>query len=66
VGLYFLQVHLAAHELVNGRIQVPKGVINPPASPTEDQVKAAPQAEELFRILQELFEKFSEANPEAF
>src|SRR5208282_3259713 len=29
-GIYLLQVHLALHELINGKVYVPKGVINPP------------------------------------
>lgn len=66
VGIYFLQVTLAAHEFLNGRIQIPKGVVNPPPSPTEDQMKDTPQAEEVFKIVQDLFMKFREANPESF
>ena len=65
-GIYLLQVHLALHELVNGKVRVPKGVISPPVPPTEDQEKALPQAKEFFKIIQELFRQFSEANPESF
>lgn len=66
VGIYFLQFQLALHELVHGKVYVPKGVISPPVPPTEDQEKTEPLARKAFEILQELFRRFSEANPEAF
>jgi hypothetical protein len=66
VGLYFLQVHLAVHEMLNGKIHIPKGVIGPPVPPTEDQEKTVPHAKEAFTIIQGMFKNFSEANPEAF
>jgi hypothetical protein len=65
VGIYLLQLHLAVHEMENGKVHVPKGVINPPAPPTEDQEKTVPHAREAFKIIQELFKKFTEANPES-
>lgn len=66
VGIYFLQIHLAVHEIVNGKVQVPKRVISPPVPPTEDQEKEDPRTRKLFEVAQELFRRFSEDNPEAF
>jgi len=65
-GIYLLQLHLAFHEAVNGKVYVPKGIINPPVPPTEDQEKTLPHAREVFEFVQKLFKQFSEANPEAF
>jgi hypothetical protein len=65
-GIYLLQIHVAVHEMVNGKIRIPKGVINPPVPPTEDQEKTVPHAKEAFTIIQELFRQFCEANPESF
>lgn len=65
VGIYFLQFHLAAHEFMNGKVAVPKGIVTPPPLPTEDQEKD-PRVKKLFEYLQEHFKKFSELNPEGF
>ena len=65
-GIYFLQLHLAAHEILHGKVQVPKGVINAPVPPTEDQEREDPRTRKLFELAQELFRQFSEANPESF
>jgi hypothetical protein len=65
-GLYFLQLHLAVHELINGKVNVPKGVVPLPKPPTEDQLKTLEHANEVFELARELFKRFSEANPEAF
>jgi len=66
VGIYLLQFHLAVYEKLYGKVTVPKGVINPPIPPTEDQQKENPHSRKIFEALQELFRRFSEANPEAF
>lgn len=66
VGIYFLQVQLAFHEIANGKVHVPKGVINPPLPPTEDQEKDAPLTRKIYDHVQEIFRQFREANPEAF
>lgn len=66
VGIYFLQYHLAVHEIINGKVNVPKGVISPPVPPTEDEEKEDPRTRKAFEALKELFRQFSEANPEAF
>src|ERR1039458_6259205 len=42
VGIYFLQFHLAVHEQLFGRVFVPKGIVNQPHPPTEDQEKNDP------------------------
>jgi hypothetical protein len=65
-GIYFLQIHLAVHEIFNGRVNVPRGVIRPPVPPTEEQEREDPRARKAFEAAQELFRRFSEANPESF
>jgi len=65
-GIYFLQIHLAVHEILNGKVHVPRGVIMPPVPPTEEQEKEDPRARKAFEAAQELFRRFSEANPESF
>jgi hypothetical protein len=66
VGIYLLQYHLALHEIMCGKVQVPKGVISPPMPPTEDQEREDPRAVKTYEALEELFRRFCEANPEAF
>jgi hypothetical protein len=66
VGIYLLQVNLALHEIVNGKVYAPKGVITPPVPPTEDQENTFPAARKVFDQLQEIFRQFRESNPEAF
>jgi hypothetical protein len=66
VGIYLLQYHLALHEAINGKVQVPKGVISAPVPPTEDKEREDPRARKVYEAVQGLFRRFSEANPEAF
>jgi hypothetical protein len=61
--LYFLQFHLIDHEMLHGRIFIPKGVIPHPFPP----VVEAPTDEtgkKTLEAVQEMFRQFSESNPE--
>jgi hypothetical protein len=62
---YYLQVHLAAHELDHGRITIPKGVIVDIPAPTKEQIKEYPNAVQLHNIWSKLHDDFLTANPEA-
>jgi hypothetical protein len=62
---YYLQVHLAAHELDYGRITLPKGVVVDVPPPTRDQIKEYPNAVQLHQIWNKLRSEFLSANPEA-
>jgi hypothetical protein len=68
VLVYFFQTQLAAQEILNGRVVVPKGVIARPSPPSEAIAKSVPEgiAQKTFDTIKELFRQFSESNPEAF
>jgi hypothetical protein len=62
---YFLQIHLAAYETVNGRIKIPKNVINPATPPDKETVTKEPQTVELYKAMIKVYDEFMAANPEA-
>jgi hypothetical protein len=64
--VYLLSANLLVYEIVNGKVNFPKGVIIPPTPPTEDQEKHIPRSKEAFELAQEMFEKLVADNPEGF
>jgi hypothetical protein len=64
--VYLLNANLCVYEILNGKIILPKGIINPPAAPTEDQERNFPRAREAFEFAREMFRKLVVENPETF
>ena len=64
---YFLGMHLASHEINNGRIQIPPGIIGPISEhPPAEVVKLAPpKMEEVHEALKKIYQDFISENPEA-
>ncbi|SRR6266446_7105866 len=57
--VYWLRGQIEAHELTNGKIQVPPPVIPPPLPPiTEEIKKSEPNAEAVYAIFSRLREEF--------
>jgi len=65
VLLYFLQIHLATYETLNGRIKVPGGVINPVSSPDKEMAQDYPSSVDIYKVMNKIYEDFMAANPEA-
>jgi hypothetical protein len=63
---YFLDSHLAAHEIMNGRIIIPLNVIPPvlPEAPKE-LLKDNPKLPEVVAVLKSKYDSFIAINPEA-
>jgi len=61
---YFLQIHLAAHEVALGRVAIPQGVIPDIPVPPRD-AKDPLQAQQLYKVWSQLHDAFLAANPEA-
>jgi len=60
--LYFIQFNLIDHEIVHGRVLVPKGVITDPNSIDVNNFNEP--AKKAVEAIKEMFKRFSEANPE--
>ncbi len=58
VGLYFLQVNLEIHELVNGKVTVPPNQIPPPANPVPVEMSNDPNAHKAKEIVERLRKEF--------
>lgn len=57
--IYWLRGQIEAHELKNGKIQIPPPVIPPPLPPlTEELKKTDPNAEEVYAIFNRLRDEF--------
>lgn len=55
VFLYFLRLQVAAHEMANGKINLPPGVIPPEIEkPTEEQLKQEPKAMEAYEAFKKI------------
>jgi len=66
VMIYFMQTHLLAHEIQNGRIMIPPNLILPiPEEPPKDALKQIPKLPEIHVALRKHYETFIAANPEA-
>lgn len=60
--IYWLRGQVEAHELANGRIQVPKGVIPPELPPMTDEIrKTDVNAEAVWEIFARLRKEFIES-----
>jgi probable addiction module antidote protein len=62
---YFLGVHLAAHEVHNGRVQIPSGIIPPIPDKTMPDFESDPKGRETHDAFKALYDDFIAANPEA-
>jgi hypothetical protein len=62
---YYLQIHLAIHELEYGRTTLPKGVIVDVPEPSPEMIKQYPQALEVYEAVLKLHDAFLASNPEA-
>ena len=62
---YFLGIHLAGHELHNGRVQIPTGII--PAVPDSLTADFAsdPKSQEIHDVFKAAYDEFIAENPEA-
>src|SRR2546428_96732 len=54
---YFLQINIALYEEVNGRIQMPKGVIPPAPEPPVGELAASEESERMYRFASDLHKK---------
>jgi hypothetical protein len=61
---YFLQIHLAAHEVALGRVQIAPNIIPNIPEPGKEE-KDLPKAKQLYEIWTKLHDDFMAANPEA-
>src|SRR5215471_14062574 len=56
---YYLGVHLAAHEAVYGKIDVPLTVMPPePQVPTQELLNINPQAQQIYELVKKLRDQF--------
>jgi len=63
---YFLQAHLAGHEIVNGRVIIPSNLIPPVGGEVPKEfVKDNPKLPEIVAALKANYDAFIVANPEA-
>jgi hypothetical protein len=63
---YFLDAQLAAHEMQNGRIQIPPNVIAPvPDELPKEIEKLDPRARQIWEVMKANYDSFIKANPEA-
>lgn len=66
VFAYFLESHLLAHEMQNGRVQIPSSIINPvPDEAPQDLIKDNPKLPAIHAELKKRYAAFIAANPEA-
>ena len=57
--VYWLKGQIEAHELKNGKVQIPPPIIPPPLPPlTEELKKTDPNAEEVYAIFNRLRDEF--------
>jgi len=62
---YFMQIHLAAHELDHGRVIIPTGIIPAVTEPDKETAKEWPNSMNLYKIWSKVHADFIAANPEA-
>jgi hypothetical protein len=62
---YLMQFHLLGHEGVNGRVVVPRSVVQPVPEHIPKAVENIPNAESTWAEMLGLYERFIAANPEA-
>ena len=62
---YFLGVHLASHEIHNGRVQIPSGIIPPIPDDVLPELASDPKAVETHEAFKAAYEAFIADNPEA-
>jgi hypothetical protein len=62
---YFLQVHVAAHEIDHGHLVIPVGVIPGVPAPDQETLKQWPNATRVYQAWTKLHDEFIVANPEA-
>lgn len=55
---YLLEAHLLAFEMANGKIMVPSNTIPPELPPPTDDIKANPNAQQIYDALKKLREEF--------
>jgi len=65
VLLYFLELHVAAHELTNGRMLIPQGLIPELPIPDKEMLDQDPNVMRMYRTLSKVRERFIANNPEA-
>ncbi len=63
--VYFLQIHLATYETLNGRIKIPRDVITPLPMPDKETIKNYPNSMDIYKAMNKIYEEFMAANPEA-
>jgi hypothetical protein len=62
---HFLEGHLIAHEIQNGRIQIPPNIIAPVPDEPPTEFKDNPKAVDIHAALKAKYAAFVAANPEA-